>query len=1705
MPSNTQTIDLIRWAIERAITPALRGVVRATLDRRGKGWWNTGVLESLKDPRGLENINPDFLNTDELTKKLDPYALLRVIRYRSREIFGYGTEKEKKIGGRDGYAQTILDIRNGYSHPTPEEGDTASINRAGQFFETAYDFLKLINATDALAEVQRYEQWLDRLQARSTPLVSGKHPAAALIGGLYPGMASTIIQAVEEYIGSEMAQRPFAGRKWTLDQIDAWLASDSDSYQLIVADAGRGKSALVMHWAQRVAAEGRADVVLVPIGLRYNTERREAVKQLMIERLIYLDPLEPDLPTTPESRQDLIVRTLYQGWGNERPLLIILDGADEVAADWSLREIGFPKRPGHNVKVLITARATAAFDWRRELGLPTTTPVLDLPNLTRQGIEQGVQFARPDMPEISSWSQKLEELTQGDPLLLGLYLADLSESAGSRLTLHDLQAAPAGLDGYLKRWWDDQRRLWGEDRAVQEPAVSALFELLACTSQNSPVDAATIDYLNLSELSGTLAIDSALTIMRRFITGDPTTGYRFSHPRLQDFFRERLSQCKQNQWRDRFRTCGEHVVNDLTSGKLRPEQAPAHIVRYYTTYLSADGTDDQCLEAIACREWMLACQHLDGSYDGFLHDLQRVSNAAERTLQSKAGTPEAERAVGLLCRCALIKSTLDTISTDISSDLLLLLVRYHHNGWSVSRVIAYTKIWCEEDRRGALLVNVSELPVDDHDRQELLRAAASFTGLSWRDSLRIPVGSAKNDVTPSGRDPIPPHHDGKYKMRTFVRQQKIPTICWRGKIFAANFPHLTSESRQQALENFLIAEEPASRVQLLNNFIKYLPEVHQTDVAQQLLDTVILLPSSSQRLENLLMAEEPASRTQLLDMLIKYLPEAHRVDVAQRLLDTVRLLPSSSQRLSLLIKHFHLLHPEARTQATEMALEATQAMIIADDWISMQPALRVQKLISLVSIFDKHWESLFAEQAIAEVNRIEDPIEQTQIFHRIASHCSGEHQNHVLERVHLATQTIEDPLEQTWARAALLSISNYPDSEGAAFDLIASLLNISQKHSQFSRQHQEKQQSGRIALMLPTKQTLRSLLLKLLPTLGNQYDDLISEIIEKLDNGLPSELAIFTRRRTREDDRYRLPSLIEIASVLHSERLRQAVLQRVDAIENVTKRVGFLIKLIEQKPEHGCSEYLAKAISYAQMIDDLDQRAKILARLIPLTEDSVQRNFLAQILRIRQGSSLPDVHPIYSVYGNDNAPPIEWELSERINILVDLATKITIPEQVEVARAACIAIQAVREKLSSEKYSTTYPARHDLGVHVYRLMPTLMSVGLSNIAIDLLDCLPHARIHDDDYGGSNPAADMLVALAPYVSANNIEVIESEVKYLDERDERVRVLCALAEHCPKDQYRGTFLSQALAESQILDDNAEQAALQAAILPYLDAPERSHLLSRVFTQAKTLPGYESSWPWDDGNPRAKGYLSLAPFLGYEDIAHVLDYILSLRGDENNQPGYVEQLAPHLPDTLLPRLLQTALYHPNLIDIGVNELERRGQSLPVDMLDDLIDNILDDDNERLLAWVVHLLPDHLLYHLVTAIRQRKQGIICARLLSCIVPYLDEILQRQLVQEISDTLQPYDLDLKDGEQEAAPVDELRDPDTQSPSTDNAAPSLSGRPGEPLIEALLTMLKPEAEKSRSTLLRSLQMQIPLINALGGRSALVQLAETTLEIRNWAR
>src|SRR5262249_54939065 len=117
--------------------------------------------------------------------------------------------------------------------------------------------------------------------------------------------------------------------------------------------------------------------------------------------------------------------------------------------------------------------------------------------------------------------------------------------AVARLQPEDLSHIRPGLDGFFSRWWDDQRRLWGNEAPLREPVLQTLLNIFA--SDIGPLRQDDVLHVAPQEAKLNLwTLEEGLRPFRQLIVGDGfSQGSAFSHPRLALYFNDKLLRAGQ--------------------------------------------------------------------------------------------------------------------------------------------------------------------------------------------------------------------------------------------------------------------------------------------------------------------------------------------------------------------------------------------------------------------------------------------------------------------------------------------------------------------------------------------------------------------------------------------------------------------------------------------------------------------------------------------------------------------------------------------------------------------------------------------------------------------------------------------------------------------------------------------------------------------------------------------------------------------------------------------------------------------------------------------------------------------------------------------------------------------------------------------------------------------------------------------------------
>jgi hypothetical protein len=508
-----------------------------------------------------------------------------------------------------------------------------------------------------------------------------------LPGSLPRALSAAMSGFLDEYLGGPGAAVPFAGRDDELCRLDAWLAHPALPIALVVSEAGRGKSALLARWAAAQAERARTSaeaprVVFVPISLRFATALRGQAWKLLAHGLAAaLGRALPEAQDAAALRAECVA-ALASVVGDSPRLIVILDGLDE-AVDWAcgLDLDLCAAAGGPAVKLVFSARTTPsvpAAAWRARLGIADdrcTTLALDV--LDREAVGAllaalggaALRAATLDAPALAA---ELIRLSEGDPLLVRLYLDALIAGPAAHqlawMTPADLPRTPPGLDGWFARWWDQVGQTWRGDEVLATVA-GAVFDVLATVL--APLPRADVEALvGRSASASPEIVAAALRALRPLLAGDRDRGpFVLGHPRLRYFRLDAMREADRARVRRHIADHGEAQLRELRAGERAPAQLSPYVLQHLSAHLALDGGDPRRLWRLICAPWQRAWEALDGTFDGFLGDVRRAYDAAERAVGSSDDALRAD-AVEMIARAGLVISSVASLTFRLPPNLV---------------------------------------------------------------------------------------------------------------------------------------------------------------------------------------------------------------------------------------------------------------------------------------------------------------------------------------------------------------------------------------------------------------------------------------------------------------------------------------------------------------------------------------------------------------------------------------------------------------------------------------------------------------------------------------------------------------------------------------------------------------------------------------------------------------------------------------------------------------------------------------------------------------------------------------------------------------------------------------------------------------------------------------------------------------------------
>lgn len=513
-------------------------------------------------------------------------------------------------------------------------------------------------------------------------------------------LADSCQRFIDYYAGTDSEPMPFAGREKELAELDCWLRIQTPGFRLLSGPAGRGKSALLLHWAARqLAFDPELSIIFLPISIRFETSDELRGLRLLHAQLTVLFPELRFPPETKPDPDDYRMR-ICSGWKEiseqyERRFLLVIDGADEAASVWIGRQV-LPYNIPHNLAILLSARHKPGHKdgsaWLDDFHFSNNCSGIDsleLMPLTANAVGDAVVQLGHPMDTLIERDQVLSELfrltDQGDPLLVSLWVRQLWDERERVLSYSaiDMQKLQPGFTGFLKVWRAEQEKIWralnltvhSEDmdcvlrllaHAYAPLRGSDLYELLVryCSSINIKWD---FEFLRV-------ILGSAARLVVQI--GE---AYTFVHPRLGDHYRadSQMHKIEKIIYPRAYLLWGQAIVLHLNLGKIDSCQCSSYLLRHFVSHVNAAALPvekalNEYLLPLLKGGWHKAWLEEEGAYGGFLADLGYVKDLLKKvnSVCSKSECLIADEMLVLL-----IKLSIRAQSANLSPELLMALVQ----------------------------------------------------------------------------------------------------------------------------------------------------------------------------------------------------------------------------------------------------------------------------------------------------------------------------------------------------------------------------------------------------------------------------------------------------------------------------------------------------------------------------------------------------------------------------------------------------------------------------------------------------------------------------------------------------------------------------------------------------------------------------------------------------------------------------------------------------------------------------------------------------------------------------------------------------------------------------------------------------------------------------------------------------------------------
>jgi hypothetical protein len=524
------------------------------------------------------------------------------------------------------------------------------------------------------------------------------------------------------------------GRAVLLQQLDAWLQQAESRLLLLTGAAGRGKTALLLHWMEAALARDRDTIFLyLPISIRFDTAGEAAGVQLLHAALCdVFGELRARLPQQPQL-EDYIegIRLAWERLAQQEAscFVLVVDGLDEAIHNWFVARPILPVQLPGNLHVVVAARHRlgdrAGASWLPELGgAGQAGQFVELDLLGRDAMAEVVAgLGGTDGPPVSEgFLEALYRLTDGgDPLLVTLWIGQVtsrseSASAPDMATLEKLRPSFAG---FYEAWLAQQREIWAAHGLdIRQDEIEDILDVLAvaCGPLRLSDLLSVLGFLGSDLAHEPPRLSGALESARRLVVGDEG-GYALVHPRLGQHLQEHLQEVpdRLRAVQEAFRRWGADTVTRLNSGQLAPQGCPPYLVTHYVpvhvdTGNACAALDERYLPLLRAG-WARAWYAHEVGWEGYLGDVSRIVQRLHAHNQAcVAAGRHGDLLLAPLVRCALLLASIRSQTVQLPPKLVVALTRA--GIWSLERAARAAAVHKDGQQQAACLLGLAAVALE---------------------------------------------------------------------------------------------------------------------------------------------------------------------------------------------------------------------------------------------------------------------------------------------------------------------------------------------------------------------------------------------------------------------------------------------------------------------------------------------------------------------------------------------------------------------------------------------------------------------------------------------------------------------------------------------------------------------------------------------------------------------------------------------------------------------------------------------------------------------------------------------------------------------------------------------------------------------------------------------------------------------------------